>query len=361
VTTTAPQRAPEVSSALLEVKDLSVHFPTPRGALRAVDGISFSVRAGQTLGIVGESGSGKSVAARALMGLLPRAATRPSGSILFQGQELTTLAPEALRRLLGAEMSMVFQDPMTALNPVVRIGRQVGEGLRIHHGVDRAGARRQSVDMLRRVGIPEPERRLSAYPYEMSGGMRQRVCIAAALVCGPKLLVADEPTTALDVTIQRQILDLLAEFGGSGMSMILITHNLGVAAGRTDTIAVMYSGRIVEMAPTRTLFAHARHPYTRALLRSIPRLSDPGHTRLETIPGRQVRSAQPQAGCRFAERCLSAQPTCLAEEPVLAERDGDTGHASACFYPAGTERGEQALLTNRAAGRTATGLPVDPA
>lgn len=311
--TATPAGSP--ASLLLDVQDLSVEFDTARGLLRAVDGISLEIRHGECLGIVGESGSGKSVAARAVMGLLPPT-SRSQGRVLFEGADLLDLDATARRRLLGASISMVFQDPMTALNPVVRVGRQVGEALRFHSSSDRKKVNAASLAMMRRVGIPDAEARWRAYPFELSGGMRQRICIAAALVCGPKLLVADEPTTALDVTIQRQILDVLSEMGQGGMSMLLITHNLGVAAARTQRIAVMYSGRVVEQAPTPELFRSPRHPYTVGLMRSMPRLDDAPHKRLVAIPGRQVRSTRPTQGCRFADRCLLAQPRCLARNQV---------------------------------------------
>ncbi|MGN7248559.1 ABC transporter ATP-binding protein [Janibacter anophelis] len=342
---------------LLDVKDLSVEFDTGHGSLRAVDGISLQIRTGERLSIVGESGSGKSVAARAVMGLLPRTA-RTTGQIDFAGTELLGLDPNRRRKLLGADVSMVFQDPMTALNPVVRVGRQISEGLRFHGSKDRQAVREATLEMMRRVGIPDAEARLRAYPFEMSGGMRQRICIAAALICGPRLLIADEPTTALDVTIQRQILDVLTDMGRGGMSMLLITHNLGVAASRTDRVAVMYSGRVVETAPTADLFRTPRHPYTVGLMRSMPRLADAPHTRLVAIPGRQVRSAGPTQGCRFADRCASAQPKCLRIEPGLTTDDSSPDHAYACFFPRGTAHGEAALASNRAAGTTAAGLSV---
>jgi peptide/nickel transport system ATP-binding protein len=246
---------------------------------------------------------------------------------------------------------MVFQDPMTSLNPVTRIGRQITESLRHHLDVSRDFANETAVELLRSVGIPEPERRMREYPHQLSGGMRQRVMIAIALACGPKLLFADEPTTALDVTVQAQILDLLAaQQRERFMAVMLITHDLGVVAGRADEIVVMYAGRIAEKAPTRTLFTEMRHPYTEALLRSIPRLENPSHSRLHAIGGRPPDLVDPPPGCRFAPRCPYAQPRCHEEEPVLESRGTQPDHVFACFYPVGTPEGAEALERNRAAG-----------
>jgi oligopeptide/dipeptide ABC transporter ATP-binding protein len=317
---------------LLEVTDLRVGFPTDRGLVRAVDGVSFSLEQGRTLGIVGESGSGKTVLSRAVMGLLPSTAVT-SGSVQFEERELTDLPIDVMRKIWGAEIAMVFQDPMTSLNPVVKIGRQLTEGLRHHLGMDKAMATETALALLRSVGIPEPQRRLAQYPFELSGGMRQRVTIAIAISCGPKLLMADEPTTALDVTVQAQILNLLQDKQRERfMAMILVTHDLGVVAGRADEIAVMYAGKVVEKAPTAELFAHVRMPYTEALLRSIPKVADPSHTRLAAVGGRPPDLVDLPPGCRFAPRCPYAQDKCRAEEPPLVT-DHATGHSWACWFP----------------------------
>jgi oligopeptide/dipeptide ABC transporter ATP-binding protein len=320
---------------LLEVDDLRTSFATPAGRVRAVDGVSLTLDRGHTLGIVGESGSGKSVLSRSIMGLLPKRNVRREGEIVYDGQPLHSMADNKRRDLWGTEMAMVFQDPMTALNPVLRIGNQITEGLRYHLDLDRRTANQNAVALLRSVGIPEPERRLRQYPHELSGGMRQRIMIAVALACGPKLLFADEPTTALDVTVQAQILNLLAtQQRERNMAMILVTHDLGVVAGRADDIAVMYAGQIVEKAPTAKLFANVRMPYTEALLRSIPKLDEPRRTHLQTIPGRPPSLVDPPRGCRFAPRCPYAQAQCHAEAPPLVE--GEAGHWYRCWFPVGS-------------------------
>ncbi|WP_019630322.1 ABC transporter ATP-binding protein [Actinomadura atramentaria] len=334
-------------SPLLRVTDLTTHFRTDRGLMRAVDGVSFTLERGRTLGVVGESGSGKTVLSRSVMGLLPRGDVVRGGTVQYAGEDISALDEDGLRRLWGREIAMVFQDPMTSLNPVVRIGRQITEHLRLHTGASRADARAKAAALLKSVGIPEPERRLREYPHQLSGGMRQRVMIAVALATGPRLLLADEPTTALDVTVQAQILDLLrAQQRQRDMAMILVTHDLGVVAGRTDEVAVMYAGRVVERAPTRTLFTNMRMPYTEALVRSIPRIADPGHTRLAAIPGRPPDMTRPPAGCRFAPRCAYARDKCRAEQPPLRE-SGEPGHTFACWYPVGTPEGAAALERNR--------------
>jgi oligopeptide/dipeptide ABC transporter ATP-binding protein len=318
---------------LLVVDGLSTTFSSPRGPIRAVEDVSLELHRGRTLGIVGESGSGKSVLSRSIMGLVPSYATR-TGSIRYEGTEMLGAGPKELRKIWGAQMSMVFQDPMTALNPVQKIGAQITESIREHLDYSKAQRRDTAIALLRSVGIPEPERRLKQYPHELSGGMRQRVVIAIALACGPHLLFADEPTTALDVTVQAQILDLIeAQQAERNMAVILVTHDLGVVATRADEIAVMYGGRIVEQAPTQTLFRQMRHPYTEALLRSIPRLDLPSHTRLEAISGRPPDLLHPPQGCRFAARCPYAQPKCHAEEPPLME--DSPGHLQRCWFPVG--------------------------
>jgi peptide/nickel transport system ATP-binding protein len=335
------------SGLLLDVRDLVTHFSTPLGTVRAVDGVSLTVDRGRTLGIVGESGSGKTILARSIMGLLPQRNVFRAGSVLFAGKELTTMSLRQLRHIWAREMAMVFQDPMTSLNPVMKIGAQIGEPLRVHLGMKRADAGATSEKLLADVGIPDPGRRLQEYPHQLSGGMRQRVTIAIALACGPTLLLADEPTTALDVTVQAQILDLLAvQQHERNMSMILVTHDLGVVAGRTDEIAVMYAGRIVERAPTRTLFAHMKMPYTEALVKSIPRLSDPSHTRLEAIGGRPPDLIDPPKGCRFSPRCPVARQRCHHEEPALVEAE-TPGHEYACWYPVGSPEHTETMARRR--------------
>ena len=350
--------ADEPPGPLLEVADLTTHFRTPRGMVRAVDGVSFSLDRGRTLGVVGESGSGKTVLSRSIMGLLPRTNVVRSGEVRFAGRELTVMPENELRDIWGAEIGMVFQDPMTSLNPVMRVGRQITESLRHHLGIDRAEARRRAVALLDSVGIPEPEQRLGDYPHQLSGGMRQRVTIAVALACGPRLLMADEPTTALDVTVQSQILDLLARQQHERyMAMVLVTHDLGVVAGRTDEIAVMYAGKVVEKAPTRTIFTDMKMPYTEALVKSIPKLSDPSHTRLSVIPGRPPDLVNLPPGCRFYPRCPYAQPRCRDEEPPLQEAS-TPGHVYRCWFPVGTPEGRDALDRNRAEGRLGSESPA---
>jgi peptide/nickel transport system ATP-binding protein len=335
---------------LLEVSDLRTSFITPFGRVRAVDGVSFTLDRGRTLGVVGESGSGKSVLARSIMGLLGARNVERSGSVRYDGRELMDLDRKDLRSLWGTEMAMVFQDPMTSLNPVMKIGNQLTEGLRLHFEMGRDEARQTAVELLTSVGIPEPARRLGQYPHELSGGMRQRVTIAIALACGPKMLFADEPTTALDVTVQAQILNLLAtQQRERNMSMVLVTHDLGVVAGRTDEIAVMYAGQIVETAPTRTLFANVRMPYTEALLKSIPKLEHPSHTRLQIIGGRPPQLVAPPPGCRFAPRCPYAQERCHNEPPPLIEAE-EPGHLYRCWFPVGTDANREALERNLAEG-----------
>jgi oligopeptide/dipeptide ABC transporter ATP-binding protein len=318
---------------LLVVEDLHTAFRTTRGTVHAVDGVSFEVYEGKTLGIVGESGSGKTVLARSIMGLLPPRDVIRSGTVHFGGHELTAMSERELREVWGAELSMIFQDPMTALNPVKRIGVQIAESLRLHLDMDRNEARSTAIELLRSVGIPSPEQRVRWYPFQLSGGMRQRVMIAIALACAPRLVLADEPTTGLDVTVQAQILDLLAELQRERhMAVILVTHDLGVVATRADEIIVMYAGRIVERAPTRTLFHDTKMPYTRALMDSIPRLADPSGARLDAIAGRPPDLINPPKGCRFAPRCPYAQDKCRESEPPL-RTVGSPDHLFACWFP----------------------------
>ena len=320
---------------LLDVKDLRTWFDTPAGTVHAVDGVSFGLDRGRTLGVVGESGSGKTVLARSIMNLLPRRTVIPAGGeVVFAGRNIRGLGVRAMGRLWGRELAMVFQDPMTSLNPVVKVGRQLTESLRHHLHMPAAEARETAVALLASVGLQAPERRLQEYPHQLSGGMRQRVTVAIALACGPSLLVADEPTTALDVTFQRQILDLLqAQQRDRHMAMILVTHDLAVVANRTDEIVVMYAGQVVERAPTATLFGQMRHPYTEALMGSIPRIENPSHTVLQVIPGRPPSAVDLPRGCRFAPRCRYAQARCRTEDPPLVA--DDDGHAYRCFHPVG--------------------------
>ncbi len=334
---------------LLVVDNLKTHFQVPAGIVKAVDGVSFSLPRGKTLGVVGESGSGKTVLARSIMRLNVASNALVSGSVRYDGQELLTKTSREMQSLWGVEMAMVFQDPMTSLNPVVKVGRQLTEHVRHHLGVSKDEAKQSAIQMLRSVRIPEPEARFDTYPHEMSGGMRQRVCIAIALACGPKMLFADEPTTALDVTVQHQILNLLAaQQRERYMTMIMVTHDLGVVAGRTDEIAVMYAGRIVEKAPTAHLFSQMKHPYTEALLRAIPKLERPKHTRLDAIVGRPPDLINPPKGCKFSPRCPYAQARCHEEEPTLMAAEA-AGHSYACWYPVGSEANEKALSDNLAA------------
>lgn len=339
----------EATEPLLVVDNLSTHFPTERGVVRAVDGVSLSIKRGESLGIVGESGSGKTVLSRSIMGLLPAAAIR-SGSVRFAGTEILDLPAKRMRHLWGAEMAMVFQNPLNSLNPLMKIGKQITEPLKLHLNMNRSHAKATAVRLLKDVHIPEAEQRLNQYPHELSGGMRQRVMIAIALACGPTVLFADEPTTALDVTVQSQILDVINEQRTDrNMSVILVTHDLGVVAGHTDHVAVMYGGKLVERAPTRTLFASMKMPYTKSLMRSIPKLDNPSHTRLATIPGRPPDLVNPPDGCRFAPRCAYAQDRCHDEEPPLAVAD-DPDHYYACWYPVGSPEFEARDAELRAAG-----------
>jgi len=335
---------------LLVVEDLKTHFELPAGMVKAVDGVSFRLGRGRTLGIVGESGSGKTVLSRTIMRLVLGNNVHTSGSAIFDGRDVLSLKPKEMQEIWGLEMAMVFQDPMTSLNPVVKVGRQVTEHIRKHLGVSKNEAKETAIQLLRSVRIPEPEARFDSYPHELSGGMRQRVSIAIALACGPKLLFADEPTTALDVTVQHQILNLLAhQRRERNMAMVLVTHDLGVVAGRTDEIAVMYAGRIVEKAPTKTLFSDMRHPYTEALLRSIPKTTERNHTRLAAIAGRPPDLINPPTGCKFSPRCPYAQPKCFDEEPPLVEDASTDDHTYSCWFPVGSPENAEAFERNVAA------------
>ena len=337
-----------MTEPLLRVDDLVTAFHTDEGSLRAVDGVSFEVASGQTLGIVGESGCGKSVTSLSIMRLLPMPPGEiERGEIFFEGKNLLELEEREMRSLRGDEISMIFQEPMTSLNPVHRIGRQVGETVRQHRGASRKEARERAIEMLQLVGIPSPEKRVDAYPHELSGGMRQRVVIAMALACEPKLLIADEPTTALDVTIQAQILELLGELKAKmGMGIIFITHDLGVVAELTDDVLVMYAGKVVERASTVALFERPLHPYTEGLLRSIPGYGESGgqahyrsadgqpRARLPTIAGMVPDLRELPRGCRFQDRCDRVQGRCREEEPELIELG--SGRAVACFETEGS-------------------------
>ncbi len=333
---------------LLQVENLKTHFDTDHGLVRAVDGVSFNLARGRTLAVVGESGSGKTVLSRSVMGLLPHQRVIREGRVHFGDVDLTGTTERELRDLWGAHIAMIFQDPVTSLNPVVKIGRQITESLRHHLAMGRKDAKETAIALLRSVGMPEPEQRLNWFPHQFSGGMCQRIVIATAIACGPKLLLADEPTTGLDVTVSAQILDLLNRLQQERyMSMILISHDLGVVTGRSDDVIVMYAGKIVEKAPTTTLFRETRMPYTEALLRSAPRLANASHTRLHSIPGSPPDPSGYPTGCRFAQRCPYGQPRCRVEEPPLRQADSP-GHVFACWYPVGTPEGLQALETNLA-------------
>jgi oligopeptide/dipeptide ABC transporter ATP-binding protein len=314
---------------LLDVRDLRTHFFTDDGVVRAVDGVSFRVRRGKTLGVVGESGCGKSVTALSVMRLVPPPGRHVGGRILFEGRDLATLPEPEMRAVRGRDIAMIFQEPMTSLNPVFTVGYQIMEAIRTHLPVSRSEARRRAVELLEKVKIPAAARRVDDYPHQMSGGMRQRVMIAMALACTPRLLIADEPTTALDVTIQAQILDLLRELQQEfRMSVLIITHDLGVVAEVADEVAVMYASKIVEYAPARELFREPLHPYTVGLLRAIPRLDTPKAEKLSVIPGTVPNPLRFPSGCAFHPRCPLAVDRCREVEPRL--RELRPGHWVAC-------------------------------
>ena len=320
---------------LLEVDRLRTHFRTPGGIVRAVDDLSFHVDEGEVLAIVGESGCGKSVTAMSILRLIPEPPGRSAGAVRFAGTDLLKASESEMRKVRGNAISMIFQEPMTSLNPVLTIGRQIGESLRQHQGLGKAASIARAIESLEKVGIPEAARRVHQYPPDLAGGMRQRVMIALALACSPKLLIADEPTTALDVTVQAQILDLLRGLNKStGSALILITHDLGVVAEMAQRVVVMYGGRKVEEAPVHALFANPRHPYTRALLRSVPRLEEAsyagvGSTRLAEIPGTVPSLREDIAGCIFAPRCDFVTDRCRSAYPALEAKGG--GHSVACW------------------------------
>jgi peptide/nickel transport system ATP-binding protein len=337
VTATAPISAPQAAPArpLLEIEELRTYFYTRDGVVRAVDGVSLSVGEGETLAVVGESGCGKSVTSLSVLRLVQSPPGKiVSGSIRFAGRDLLKLSEAEMRRIRGNEISMIFQEPMTSLNPVLTIGRQIGETLTLHQGLDGKAAERRAVEMLRLVQIPEAERRVRQYPHELSGGMRQRVMIAMALACNPKLLMADEPTTALDVTIQAQILDLMRELKSKiGAAIVLITHDLGVVAEMAERVVVMYAGRKVEEATVKDLFARPRHPYTAGLLASVPKLGSSlsgESVRLADIPGTVPSLREAIPGCPFAPRCALANEMCRTEMPPFEEKA--PGHRAACHH-----------------------------
>jgi oligopeptide/dipeptide ABC transporter ATP-binding protein len=331
-----PDTAPHATAPVLEVRDLRTHFFTRRGTVRAVDGVSYAVGAGRTLGVVGESGCGKSVSALSILRLVPDPPGRiVGGSVLFEDEDLTRLPTERLRHIRGNKISMIFQEPMTSLNPLLRIGDQMSEPFMLHQGMTRKDALDRAVDMLRLVHIPDAERWLRDYPHQMSGGMRQRVMIAMALACNPQVLLADEPTTALDVTIQAQIMRLIGELQEKlGTAVVLITHDLGVVAETAQRVVVMYAGRKVEEADVDQLFDRPRHPYTRGLMASIPRLDElaeghAGRRRLMEVPGIVPALDRLPEGCAFAPRCAFATERCWRAEPPLEEKAGD--HWAACW------------------------------
>lgn len=327
-------REPET---VLEVEDLSCALDTMDGRVKLVDDVSFTLRRGETLGIVGESGSGKTMLVRSLMGIAPKSAI-VTGRVVLDGKELLSLPRKQRRRTLGAGMGMVFQNPMTSLNPVVPIGRQITEGLRYHRGVGRAEARERAVELLEQVGISDPASRIRQYPFQLSGGMRQRVVIASALACDPDVLIADEATTALDVTVQKQILDLIKEIQvARNMAAIIISHDLGVVAGRTDQLMVMYAGQAVESGPTAPVFARHRHQYTSALLKAIPDLNAETHSRMLTIPGSPRRPTPNPVGCPFAGRCTAVTDICREDNPAPSFDETSSAHWYRCHHPHDTD------------------------
>ena len=318
---------------LLEIQNLQTSFFTPEGEVRAIDGVSFEIGEGETLGLVGESGCGKSVTSLSIMRLI---ASPPGkivgGEILYRGRDLLKLNNEQMRKIRGNEISMIFQEPMTSLNPVFTVGNQIGEAIKLHQGLGKKETRAKTIEMLRLVKIADPESRVDAYPHQLSGGMRQRVMIAMALSCNPSLLIADEPTTALDVTIQAQILELMKELKQKiGMALLLITHDLGVVAEQADEVAIMYAGKIVERATTKTIFTRPSHPYTVGLLNSLPGATGQKKKRLDAIPGVVPNPLHLPSGCRFRDRCPRAQEKCAQSEPPLEEKE--PGHLAACYFP----------------------------
>ncbi len=320
---------------LIEIQDLNVQFVTSHGTVRAVENLSYSVYPGEMVAIVGESGSGKSVSALAVMRLLPPGTARTQGSVRFDGRELLHLSEEEMRRIRGRDIAMIFQEPMTSLNPVLKIGLQITEPLTIHLGMDDTAARARAIELLTLVGITDPESRLNQYPHQLSGGMRQRVMIAIGLSCNPKLLIADEPTTALDVTIQAQILELMKDLSRRlGVAVVIITHNLGIVARYADRVNVMYAARLVESGTAERVFSRPLHPYARGLLGAVPRLDRGRAAKLATIDGAPPNLLNPPSGCRFRPRCRFAIEKCLQDPPLEA---GEPGHLAACHRVAEIE------------------------
>jgi oligopeptide/dipeptide ABC transporter ATP-binding protein len=317
---------------LIRVKDLRTSFFTPEGEVKAVDGVSFEIGEGKTLGLVGESGCGKSVTALSIMRLVPSPPGRiVGGEILYRGRDLLKLDGESMRKIRGNEISMIFQEPMTSLNPVFTVGNQIGEAIHLHQGLGKRETRAKTIEMLKLVKIADPDSRVDDYPHQLSGGMRQRVMIAMALSCNPSLLIADEPTTALDVTIQAQIMELMQELQEQlGMSLLLITHDLGVVAEQADEVGIMYAGKIVERAPTKQIFSRPLHPYTVGLLNSLPGARGHKKRRLDAIPGVVPSPLELPGGCRFRDRCPKAAAMCAGAEPELLEKE--QGHAVACYF-----------------------------
>ncbi len=335
-------------SPIVVVDHLSTTFRTPRGPLKAVNDVSLTLERGSSLGIVGESGSGKTVLSRSIIGLLPTQNVTQTGTATINGSEIIGTRHKDLLKIWGSEVAMVFQDPMTALTPTRRVGQQIAESLRINLNLSRKDANLRAIELLRQVGIPSPERRARAYPNQLSGGMRQRVMIAIAIACGPEFLVADEPTTGLDVTVQAQVLDLITDLRAkSNLTMILVTHDLGVVATRTDNVAVMYAGRIVEQAPTAALFARVAMPYTKGLLDSTPRIDAPSHTRLSSIEGRPPDLVNPPEGCAFAPRCTYATDECRTVRPELVRSTLDANHLFACHHPLNGHQAASSLTENQ--------------
>jgi peptide/nickel transport system ATP-binding protein len=357
----SPAGEPSVASAgrqppLLEIEDLRVQFPTERGVVKAVDGVSFQVARGQTLGIVGESGSGKTACSLATIGLTRHVGARVSGRVMFEGRNLTELPERELRDVRGNEIAMIFQDPLSSMHPLFTVGSQIVEALRAHRRLAKRAARERAIELLELVGIAQAQRRVDAYPHELSGGMRQRAMIAMALANDPKLLIADEPTSALDVTVQAQILALLAHLQRElSMAIVLVTHDLGVVAEMADEIAVMYAGRIVELAPADELFAHPEHPYTWGLLQSIPTLFGPRERELRPIAGGPPSLIEPPSGCRFHPRCPYARPHHARIDPQLEGVPGEPAHRVACLLEPKLRR---QLSAEPSGGRAAAGAIV---
>ena len=346
-----------MNTPLLQIKDLHTDIEIRSGVVRALSGVDLHVNPGETLGIVGESGSGKTMTALSLMGLLPQGGKVSSGSIILDGQDLTQLPLKEKRKLRGTKVGMIFQDPLTSLNPTMKIGLQVCEPLRVHEGLSKREALERAVEILKRVGMPRPEVVINNYPHQLSGGMRQRVMIAMALVCKPRILIADEPTTALDVTTQMQILDLIDELRDEyKMGVILITHDLGVVAGHTDRVAVMYAGRIVETAPTKTLFTEPKHRYTSSLMAALPERALAAGTKLFSIPGAPPSLTNLPVGCRFAARCLWATDECRAGYPDLS---GDETHTFSCFHPVQEGDESPAVLQGKLDSNKTDGAAAD--